>query len=107
MASDAAATLKMGTACMLLLLLGQVLIMANPAVAENQLLDQAEVWNDAQITGREKEMAARKEADDACIKDKCDEDGKKQAEQSGRTADANGYGARKYYDDHRVYCIEN
>ncbi|KAL6897764.1 hypothetical protein ACP4OV_006725 [Aristida adscensionis] len=81
------ATLKMATACMLVLLLGQVLIMANPAVAEN-LFDQVAFWNDVQTIQRGKEMAAQNEASKACVK-KCDAEAKNQAEQGGRTAAAN------------------
>ncbi|KAL6897765.1 hypothetical protein ACP4OV_006724 [Aristida adscensionis] len=102
--ASGAAKLKMATACMLVLLLGQVLIMANPAVAED-LEKQMEFWKALQTIQWVKEMKAHDEATKACDK-KCDEDAKKQAEESGRTADANEH-AGEYYLDCANKCYKN
>ncbi|KAL6897769.1 hypothetical protein ACP4OV_006728 [Aristida adscensionis] len=74
------ATLKMATAFMLVLLLGQVLIMANAEVSEN-LFDQVAFWNDVQTIQRGNDMAAVTEARTACIK-KCADDAQRKVDQS-------------------------
>lgn len=67
----------MATAFMLVLLLGQVLIMAN---AEN-LFDQVTFWSNVAMIQQANDMAAVTEARIACVK-KCDDDAKNKVAQS-------------------------